>query len=166
MTDEVPDRKLIKESLAYRAKYKTKRQAPRQNLTCAQMCPHPQNRGGEPIRSSRTKLLGGYILDSGYDPTEATVDSVAVEVDIDDKGLPMTTYSDHFKANAGLDPDHYVNQDILFAGLSHNSLRLTERNMFNEMPGCACDPPAPSLEQCSCKAKPISAVADGVNSPC
>ena len=124
------------------------------------------SRGGEPISATSTKTLAGVILASGYDPTEATVDSAAVEVDVDEKGNPMTTSSVHFKANAGLDPDHYVNQDILFAGLSHNSKHLTERNMFNEMPGCACDPPAPSLEQCSCKAKPISAVADGGNSPC
>ena len=65
-----------------------------------------------------------------------------------------------------MDPDHYVNEadNILFAGLSHNSIHLTERNIYNGMPGCACDPPAACLENCTCKAKPmlggISAGAD------
>ena len=67
--------------------------------------------------------MAGVILAAGYDPTEATLDSVVVEVDVDANGHPMTTYSDHFNANAGLDPDHYVDHSrtILFAGLSHNS---------------------------------------------
>ena len=56
-----------------------------------------------------------------------------------------------------MDPDHYVSRaaNILFAGLSHNSNKLTERNILNGMPGCACDPPALSLDTCCCKAKPI-----------
>ena len=75
MTDEVPDRKVVKMAICYRAKYKTKRQPPRQNLRCFELCPHPKNRGGEPIRSSRTFILGGHILDSGCDPTETSVAS-------------------------------------------------------------------------------------------
>ena len=70
---------------------------------------------------------------------------------------PAKQFADHFKANAGLDADHYVDHaaNILFAGLSHNSKNLTERNILNSMPGCRCDPPATSLEKCSCSAKPI-----------
>ena len=98
------------------------------------------------------------ILAAGYDPTEATVDSVVVEVDIDAGGAPTTTFSDHFKANAGMDPDHYVDQAaiIRFAGLSRNRKQLTERSMYKGMPGCACEPNAAiSLEFCGCMAKPI-----------
>ena len=117
MNDDVPDRKVIKASLAWRAKYRTRRQAPRQNLKCCQLVPHPKNRGGEPIRATRTRTLTIDILESGYDPIEATVDSIAVEVNVDGMGKPATTFSDHFKANAGLDPDHYFDPglSILFA---------------------------------------------------
>ena len=80
---DCPDRKLIKASIALRAKYKTKRQAPRQNLRCIEIVPHKMNRGGEPIRTSRTKTSAADISYSGYDPTEATVDSVVVEVGLD-----------------------------------------------------------------------------------
>ena len=98
--------------------------------------------------------MAGEIIDAGYDPIEATVDSVVVELD---PRNPAKQFADHFKANAGLDPDHYVDHaaNILFAGLSHNSKNLTERNILNSMPGCRCEPPATSLEKCSCSAKPI-----------
>ena len=119
--------------------------------------PHPKNRGGEPIRIARTKTLAGDIFYNGYDPTEATVDSVVVEVDDDPFGNPKSTFPDHFKFSVELKPDHYIDPAavILFAGLSHNSLNLTERSVFNGMPGCACDPPATCLEHCTCNAKPI-----------
>ena len=83
MTGEGPDMKVIKASLAYRAKYKSKRQNPRLTLYAWQIVPHPKNRGGEPIRTSRTKTLAGDRTYNGYDPTEATVDSVVVEVGLD-----------------------------------------------------------------------------------
>ena len=157
MTDDVPDQKVIKQSLAWRAKYGTKVQAPRQNLFCWQIVPHNSNRGREPIRTSRTKDLAGLILSGGYHHTEATVDSVVVDVDVDHSGNPKRTFSSHFQYSGALGPDPYIDPDavILFAGLSHNSLNLTERNMLNGMPGCACDPPATCLEQCTCNAKPI-----------
>ena len=107
MADGLPDTKVIKAGLAYRAKYQSKRQANRQNLRCWQVVPHPKNRGGDVIRVVRTKCLTGDILNSGYCPTEATVDLVAVEIDLDDSGDPSMRFSDHFKSNAGMDPDHY-----------------------------------------------------------
>ena len=51
------------------------------------------------------------ILDSGYCPTEATVDLVAVEIDLDELGYASTRFSDHFKANAGMDRDHYYDAE-------------------------------------------------------
>ena len=156
----MPDRRLIKQSLAFRAKYRTKREGLAggvRNLYAWQIVPHPQACSGVPIRSSRTKALAGDILAAGYDPTEGTVDSVVVEVGADAGGGPRTTFADHFKANVGLDPDHYINPAavVLFAGLSHNCNKLAERNVYHGMPGCNCDPPAISLECCTCHAKPI-----------
>ena len=144
MTDDVPDTKIIKASLQYRAKYRSKRQAAKQNLMCGQIVPHLSNPGGDVIRTARTKGLVGEILEAGYDPVEGTTDPVAVEIDVDASGAPSSRFSDHFKANVGMDPDHYIDPAvcILFAGLSHNSKKITERNMSNGMPGCACEPPA------------------------
>ena len=126
MANEVPDTKVIKLSLIYRAKYQTKRQAPKQNLRCTQVVPHPKNRGGDVIRVVRTKGLIGEILDSGYCSTEATVDLVAVEIDLDELGYASTRFSDHFRSNAGMDRDHYLDEsdNMLFGGLSHNSKNL------------------------------------------
>ena len=143
MAAGMPDTKIIKLALHYRAKFQTKRQEPKQNLKCWQIVPHPSNRGGEVIRSTRTRILGGDIVEAGCDPTEAVVDSVAVEIDVDALGQPSNKFRDHFAVNAGLDPDHYINRGFVieFAGLSHNTINLTQRNISNRMPGCACDPP-------------------------
>ena len=96
MSGEGPDSKVIKASLAWRAKYKSKRNPPRMVLQCGQIVPHPKNRGGEPIRTSRTKTLAGDITYNGYDPTEATVDSVVVEVGLDASKKPLKDFSQHF----------------------------------------------------------------------
>ena len=124
---------------------------------CSDLVPHPSNRGGEPVRTTRTKALAGEIIDAGYDLNEGIGDHMAVEVDFDPNGDPSCFFSDHFMATSGMDSDHYFDRSsiILFGGLSHNHLTVTERNMLNGMPGCACDQPASNLDQCSCKAKPI-----------
>ena len=69
----------------------------------------------------------------------------------------MKTFAEHFLANALYCPDHYndPNAVIGFAGLNHNHLIVTERNIFNGMPGCNCAPRAFSLADCTCHAKPI-----------
>ena len=108
----MPDTKIIKESLQYRAKYKSKRQAAKQNLMCGQIVPHLLNPGGDVIRTARTKGLAGEILEVGYDPVEGTTDPVAVEIDVDASGAPSSRFSDHFKANAGMDPDHYIDPAV------------------------------------------------------
>ena len=140
----MPDTNVIKQYLQYRAKYKSKRQPCRQTLLCGQVVPHPSLRGGEAIGTARTKELAGNILAAGYDPFGAILLLVAVEIDEYVDGVPSMKFSEHFNANAGMYPDHYIDPsfNVLFAGLSHNSRNLTERNMSNGMPGCACEPPA------------------------
>ena len=150
--DGVPDTTIIKASLQYRAKYKSKRQPDRQNLLCWQVVLHPSTRCGEVVGTARTKALAGYILEDGYNTSLATADLVAVEIhECDFK------FSEHFNATAATDPDHYIKPALntLFAGLSHNTRNLLERNMSSGMPGCACEPTATRLEYCNCKAKPI-----------
>ena len=109
MMDGVPDTKIIKASLQYRAKYKSKRQPDRQNLLCWQVVPHPSNRCGEVIRTARTKALAGYILEVGYNPGEANAHLVAMEIDEYSEGIPSMNFSEHFNATAATDPDHYIN---------------------------------------------------------
>ena len=97
----MPDGRLIKQSLAFRAKYRTKKGSEgmaggMRNLYAWQIVPHPQASGGVPIRSSRTKALAGDILAAGYDSSEATVDSVVVEEAVDGTGAPMKTFAEHF----------------------------------------------------------------------
>ena len=106
MTEGVADSKIIKASLCYRAKYKTKRQAVKQNLMCWQLVPHPSNRGGEPRRTAKTKALAGDIIEVGYDPLEGIADRVAVEVELDASGDPSHRFSQHFQANSGMGSDH------------------------------------------------------------
>ena len=93
------DNKLIKQSLAFRAKYRTKREdmaGGMRNLYAWQIVPHPMSSmGGEPIRVSRTKALVEDILSNGYDPSEAHVDSVVVEAAVDGAGVPMKTFAEH-----------------------------------------------------------------------
>ena len=157
MSGEGPDSKVIKASLAYRAKYKSKRHRPKMVLQSWQIVPHPKNRCGEPIRTLKTKTLAGDILYNGYDPTEATVDSVVVEVGLDASKKPLNDFRQHFHASQKFDTDHYYDPDFVieFAGVSHNSKNLCERNIKHGMPGCSCDPVAATLDKCSCHAKPI-----------
>ena len=73
---------VIKQSIAYRAKYR-KGQGP---TPCIKMfspalaVPHPRNRGGDPVVSMRTRELGNFIAREGNDPMEAASSAVAVEM--------------------------------------------------------------------------------------
>ena len=41
--------------------------------------PHPKNRGGDPVKSSRTVQLSGDLVKDGFDPIEADPNAVEVE---------------------------------------------------------------------------------------
>ena len=49
------------------------------NLCPWLVVPHPKNRGGEPVKSLRTKQLTGTLAEEGYDPIEANVNAVVVQ---------------------------------------------------------------------------------------
>ena len=67
---------IIKRSIALRAKYRVREKikiSPWLALT------HPQTRGGDPIKSIRTKQLTGTIATEGYDAVEANSNGVVVQ---------------------------------------------------------------------------------------
>ena len=72
----MPDADIIMQALAYRSKYRTKRQYPRQVLSCLQIVPHPSKMGGDIIRSETTKCLAAKTCHEGYNPIEAELKSV------------------------------------------------------------------------------------------
>ena len=75
------DTQMIKRSLAWRAKYRLD-QGPGPSfrvLSPHLVVPHPRNRGGDPVKSLRTKELSGTVVVDGCDPLEACSNAVAVQ---------------------------------------------------------------------------------------
>ena len=66
----------IKLSICFRAKYRV---GPKKVIVPLLVVPHPKNRGGDPIKSLRTKQLNASVSREGYDPMEANCNAVAVE---------------------------------------------------------------------------------------
>ena len=162
-----PDKAVIKQMLAYRAKYKCNPTSG--YLQCLSLVNHPSNRGGEPIRAERTRTLAGAICESGFNPAAASSDAVAIMA----KRERITEFytkinprfTDHFKSGAGKDPDMFCDANRLmeYGTCSHGTLNLLHHNILQEMPGCACNPPAVGVN-CKCKAKPILDDATGRHS--
>ena len=67
---------IIKQSICFRAKYRVD---PKKVISPFSVVPHPQNRGGDPVKSLRTMQLIGTVTAEGYDPIEAISNGVAVE---------------------------------------------------------------------------------------
>ena len=60
----------------FRAKYRTDS---KKVISPLSVVPHPNNRGGDPVKSLRTMQLNGTVAVEGYDPIEANGNGVAVE---------------------------------------------------------------------------------------
>ena len=75
------DTQMIKRSIIFRAKYRLEQgPGPTYRVFPPQIVvPHPRNRGGDPVKSLRTKELSGTILVDGCDPLEACGNAVAVQ---------------------------------------------------------------------------------------
>ena len=103
-----PDVQVIKQSIAYRAKYR-KGQGPTpcvKIFTPALAVPHPRNRGGDPVVSMRTRELGNFIAREGNDPMEAASSAVAVEGHAGKTIADWGTFKIHFEGQvAKKDPD-------------------------------------------------------------
>ena len=135
---------LIKRSIALRAKYR-KGQGDRPcicTFSPGLAVPHPRNRGGDPIVSTRTKQLGGSIAKDGHDPVEASSSAVAVEAHTRKANPIWGSFQSHFeKQVSGKDPDmaYSVNGVVAVIGtLSHGHNNCLSRNILAGMFGCDC----------------------------
>ena len=139
-----PDTQMIKRSIAYRAKWR-KGQGPGPCIKVfspALAVPHPSNRGGDPIVSTRTKQLSGTIAKDGHDPVEAASTAVAVEEKPQRRHPVWGTFQSHFEGQVkGKDPDiaYSVNGVVAVIGtLSHSHNNCLSRNVLAGMVGCDC----------------------------
>ena len=75
------DTRMIKRSIVFRAQYRLE-QGPGPTyrvLSPHIVVPHPRNRGGDLVKSLRTKELPGTVLVDGCHPLEACSNAVAVQ---------------------------------------------------------------------------------------
>ena len=85
------DTQMIKRCIAFRAKYRLD-QGPGPSfrvLSPNLVVPHPRNRGGDLVKSLRTKELSGEVLEHGCDPTEACSNALAVQEQLVDAEVLM-----------------------------------------------------------------------------
>ena len=72
---------LVKKGIAFRAKYRYEQDSTGpcyKRLSPHLVVPHPRNRGGDAVRSMRTKQLTCFVAKEGCDPLEANNNAVAV----------------------------------------------------------------------------------------
>ena len=139
---------IIKKSICYRAKYRVASKL----LNPLFVVPHPCNRGGDPVKSLRTKQLSGNLVTDGYDPEEAQGNAVAVEQNSGGSThLRWQSFQDHFTNNVRSDPDMASAGDGMIAttaSLAHSHLNCTNRNIICGKNGCECpEPSAQSSKQ-------------------
>ena len=115
--------KVIKMTIAIRATYRLHGADDWTTLQCEDIVPHPKNRGGDVIRSARTRELGAQIFADGFDPSEASVNNLVVHAGRTDTGDIDPRFTNHFLENAGRDPDSYVQSGRVYeyAGVCHNT---------------------------------------------
>ena len=131
---------IIKQSICFRAKYKVGKKV----MSPLSVVPHPVNRGGEPVRSSRTMQLNGTVVKAGYDSVEANCSAVAVEEKPAVAGGNGTSFQDDFQKKTITDPDMLPRGSgiVAIAGsLSHSHLNCAMRNILGGKRGCECDDP-------------------------
>ena len=135
---------VIKASIALRAKYRLDQDRATPTLVRwapALAVPHPKNRGGDPVKSSRTVQLSGDLVKDGFDPIEADSNAVAVEQHPDaqaDEGFQAA-----FEKKILVDPDMAAKVSKICAiggTLSHSHLNCCLRNMAVGARGCECPP--------------------------
>ena len=120
----------IKQSIAYRAKYRTDG---KMLIGVLSVVPHPRNRSGDPVKSLRTMQLNGTVAKEGYDPVEANSNGVAVEQKPAVAGRE-SSFQDDFAQKSKTDPDMLERGQgiVAIAGsLSHIHLNCGMRNIVD-----------------------------------
>ena len=132
------DIQVIKRAIAYRAKYRAKQgDGPTfERFAPGLSVPHPKNRGGDGVKSLRTKQLTSSIVHDGCDPIEANSNAVAVE---DNPDKPR--FQHLFEAQVKSDPHmckKFGNRQAVIGTLAHGHLNCAMRNMLDGQKGCEC----------------------------
>ena len=160
-TDHV---QVIKKSIAFRAKYRAKQgEGPTlQRYSPALAVPHPKNRGGDGVKSLRTKQLTSSIARDGCDPIEGNSNAVAVEDHPDDP-----KFQKRFQEQVKSDPHMCKKIGVSVAAigtLSHSHFNCAMRNMLDGQKGCECSTVVEvdgvvveeaQVEECTCGNKDI-----------
>ena len=76
MAEAAAQTQIIKQSICYRAKYEIWAE---QYYAPFRVVPHPQQRGGDPIKPKKCRELTGQLVADGVDPIEANMNGVCVE---------------------------------------------------------------------------------------
>ena len=156
--EEHPDTQVIKQSIAYRAKWRANPQITSPTFKTVPpplIVPHPSNRC---VTVLRTKQLNGEIVQHACDVEEAQNSAVAVEENPDLAPDSEFSFQKKFEARCG-DPDMatFIPRHFAVGGsLSHGHLNCGMRNIIVGKIGCECPRlHGDGVHVCRCRAKPI-----------
>ena len=122
-----------------------------------EIAPHPKNRGGEAVKSCRTKELNGLINKQGFDSDEASFKAIVIEAKPVVTGQ-KTWFQMAFEESVAADPDMAVSQDdvvALFGSVSKSHSNCGKRNILAGKKGCMCDQRQLAVAGCKCDASSI-----------
>ena len=157
MADE-KTKQIIKQSIAYRARFRVES---KKSVVPFQVVPHPQNRGGDPVKSLRTQQIIYDIMRDGYDPVDANSNAVLVEVKPAAAGGSSGVMQTHFETNVAVDPDMAMvgklGEKAMYGSLSHSHLNCSFRNILGKKKGCECPETRDGggTAKCVCKVSPL-----------
>ena len=138
MADE-QSRQIIKQSIAFRARFRVES---KKVVVPFQIVPHPRNRGGDAVKSLRTRQLIYDIKIDGYDPFDANSNGVLVEEKPVVAGGSNRAIQDSFAKQITVDPDmaleNALGEPARYGSLSHSHLNCSFRNILGKKQGCEC----------------------------
>ena len=149
---------LMKQSIAYRAKYRAGKGDIPTVLRVHPMhvVPHPRNRNGGPVRSKRTRDLSGTIATDGFCAIEASSNAVAVQEQPVEPGekriardrIPVwQSFQTDFEEKIKMDKDMAAKACgivAMIASIAKCHGNCVMRNMLSGKKGCECG------EKCVC----------------